>query len=60
VSALEQQNFGFQSGSQRFRRAADDRFRHQRRPPGRVRLRARVVVGKIDDPHRPAAVDEHV
>src|SRR6516165_5802419 len=59
MRALEQQDFRFQLGCKRLRRAARDRRRHKRRLPRRIGLGAWIIVWKIDDPHRSAILDQH-
>ena len=59
VRVLEQQDLRLQPDACDAAAAARDRRRHERRLPRWVGRGAWIVVGKIDDPHRSAALDQH-
>ena len=59
MRALERQDFRLQPGRQRVCVALGDRRRHEWRPPRRIGLGARIVIGKIDYPNWPAILDQH-
>jgi hypothetical protein len=57
--SIQQQDFRLKPRRQRLRVTIGERRRHERPLPCRIGSGTPVIVGKIDDPHRPATLDQH-